>query len=220
VDSKVQMLLNKLDELDLTENTIVVLTSDHGEAFGEHDGRDFLLQKESVHYTGHYKGLFDTETRVPLVLRVPGLEGGRRVNSVTQSVDLLPTLLELLEIDNERTIDGSSLLPLINGEPRPNSFAFSEMRKRVQRRTVFSKSIVTNGWKLMAIESDEGEVLRLHRLAQGEDQNLADVEGLLTQELRQQIHDLTGGKVMEEEERDAETLERLRSLGYIEEDTQ
>ncbi len=220
VDTKVRMLLDKLDELGLDDDTIVVLTSDHGEAFGEHDGRDFLLQKESTYYTGHYKGLFDTETRVPLLLRVPGLDGGRKVNSVTQSVDLLPTLLELLVIGNERTIDGSSLLPLINGEPRPDSYAFSEMRKRVGGRTVLSKSIVADGWKLMAIESDEGEVLRLHRLEQGEDQNLAGVEGPLAEELRQRIHDLTDGRVMEEEERDAETLERLRSLGYIEDDLQ
>jgi len=216
VDTKVQMLLDKLDQLDLDQETIVVITSDHGEAFGEHDGRDFLLREESTYYTGHYKGLFDSEIRVPLLMRVPGLAGGRRVDTVTQSVDLLPTLFELLDIDNERTVDGRSLLPLIRGEERPDSFAFSEMRKRVQGRTVLSKSIVTGGWKLMAIESDQGEVLRLHRLEQGEDQNLAGREGRLAEALRQRIRDLTDGKVMEEEERDAETIERLRSLGYIE----
>ncbi len=220
VDSKVRMLLDKLEELDLADETIVVITSDHGEAFGDHDGRDFLLQEKSAFYTGHYKGLFDTETRVPLLLRVPGMAGSRRVESVTQSVDLLPTLLQLLGIENERTVDGGSMLPLIHGEERPDSFAFSEMRKRVQGRTVLSKSIVADGWKLMAIESDQGEVIRLHRLAEGEDLDLAGEEEPLARELLQRIKDLTGGKVLEEEEHDEETLERLRSLGYIEEDSE
>lgn len=216
VDTKVRMLLDKLEELDLEDETIVVITSDHGEAFGEHDGRDFLLQEKSAYYTGHYKGLFDTETRVPLVMRVPGLVGNRNVDTVTQSVDLLPTILELLKIGNERTMDGSSLIPLIHGEERKDSFAYSEMRKRVSGRTVLSKSIVADGWKLMSIESDEGEVLRLYRLEQGEDQDFSGREGPLADALRQRIRDLTGGKVIAEEERDEETIELLRSLGYIE----
>jgi len=220
VDSKVGMLLEKLDELSLADETIVVLTSDHGEAFGEHDGRDFLLQPQAAYYTGHYKGLFDTETRVPLLLRVPDHPGGRRVTSVTQSVDLLPTLFDLLAIDNDREIDGRTLAPLLHGGERPESFAFSEMRKRVQGRTVSSRSLVTRGWKLMAIESDEGEVLRLHRLDEGEHENLADDERELAEHLRERIRGLTGGRVMAEEDPDEETLELLKSLGYIENDSE
>jgi arylsulfatase A-like enzyme len=219
VDCKVQMLLDKLDELDLQDSTIVVITADHGEAFGEHDGRDFLLEEQSTFCTGHYKTLFDTETRVPLMLRVPGVVGNREVESVTQSVDLLPTLLELLAMSNERSVDGRSLRPLIDGRQRPDGFAFSELRKRVKGRTVLSRSIVADGWKLMAIESDQGEVHRLHRLEQGEDQDLADREGPVAEKLLQQIRELTGGKVMEEEKPDEETIELLRSLGYIEEDS-
>lgn len=220
VDTKVQMLLDKIEELGLEDETIVVITADHGEAFGENDGRDFLLQEESAFYTGHFQGLFDTETHVPLVLRVPGVAGNRKVDAVTQSVDLLPTLLELLNIPNERTVDGRSLLPLINGQPRPESFAFSEMRKRVKGRAVLSRSIVADGWKLTAIESDQGETLRLHRLGQGENQNLTDREAPVAEALRQRIRDLTGGRVMEEEKPDEETTELLRSLGYIEEDSE
>jgi arylsulfatase A-like enzyme len=220
VDTKVRMLLEQLERLNLADDTIVVITSDHGEAFGEHDGRDFLLREESTYTTGHYKTLFDTETRVPLVMRIPGQEGGREVESVTQSVDLLPTLLELMQIKNPRTVDGRSLLPLIRGEEQLDGFAFSELRKRVEGRTVFSRSIVADGWKLMTIESDQGEVIRLHRLEQGEDQDLSATEDHLAQTLRQRIRDLTNDKVMAEDKPDEETLDLLRSLGYIEDDSQ
>ena len=94
----------------LWERTIVVVTSDHGEEFGEHGGRRHsrTCYRESVH--------------VPLALRVPGL-APRRVDDVVSLVDIVPTLLELIgKPDDDATLSGRSLLiPALeeNAAPRP-----------------------------------------------------------------------------------------------------
>jgi len=94
-------LLDRLDELGLGDETLVVFTSDHGEAFGEH-GR-FLhgdLHVETLH--------------VPLVLRFPGrLPAGTRVRAPARLLDLMPTVLDLVGLPVPADIQGRSLVPLI-----------------------------------------------------------------------------------------------------------
>jgi arylsulfatase A-like enzyme len=95
-----------LRETDLLDNTILVITADHGEAFGEHGYR----------YHGH--GVYDELTRVPFILRLPG--PGRpvgKISALTETMDLLPTIFALLALSYpEDQVQGSSLLPLLTGE--------------------------------------------------------------------------------------------------------
>jgi arylsulfatase A-like enzyme len=95
-----------LRERDLLENTLLVVTSDHGEAFGEH-GHKY-----------HVDGVYDEQVHVPLLVRFPGAERVRgRVGALTQTVDLLPTVLDLFGIPwPEDSVQGHSLLPLISGD--------------------------------------------------------------------------------------------------------
>jgi arylsulfatase A-like enzyme len=105
MDASIQSLFTSLAALGLEEETLVVVTSDHGETLNEHD----------CYYDHH--GLYETNLRIPLILRYPGkLPAGTRVDRQTQIKDVMPTILELLGVSNEIPFDGRSLLPLVHGE--------------------------------------------------------------------------------------------------------
>lgn len=104
VDHHVGRMLDTLDELGLADDTVVIFTSDHGEWLGEH-------LKYGKGYPGH-----DCVSRVPLLMRVPGVEGGKRVSHLVEGVDVVPTLLELCGAPVPPHLQGSSLMSLIQGQ--------------------------------------------------------------------------------------------------------
>jgi arylsulfatase A-like enzyme len=86
------------------EDTLVILTADHGEVLDDHDG-----------YFDHH-GLYEANVRVPLILYWPGrLPEGRRVPGIVQNLDLAPTLLELAGVPDRDSMEGLSLLPPLFG---------------------------------------------------------------------------------------------------------
>jgi arylsulfatase A-like enzyme len=102
-DRELGRLLDALRERELYEDTLVIVTSDHGEAFGEHDG------------FGHYKALYEELVRVPLVIHVPGQQS-RTVDSQVGLTDLAPTVLDYVGLEVSENISGESLQPLIQGD--------------------------------------------------------------------------------------------------------
>ena len=116
VDAQVGRLLDALDQLNLRENTIVVLWGDHGYHLGDHG-----LWSEMTN--------FEAATRAPLILSVPGQQGaGRMTAALTESVDLYPALCEICELPVPLGLEGSSFVPL---------FADPD---RLWKRAVFSQS--------------------------------------------------------------------------------
>ena len=98
----IRPLLDRLDQLGLARDTLVVFTSDHGEAFGEHG----QFQHDDL-----YAGTL----RVPLVLRWPGrLPAGLRIGSRVRLIDVMPTILELLGVPAPPSLQGQSLTPLLH----------------------------------------------------------------------------------------------------------
>lgn len=102
LDASIGTILGRLDALGLADDVAVVFTSDHGDLFGDHG----LMLKHFVHYRG--------VTRVPLLVRAPGLPAGRS-GALVSSADLAPTLLDLGGLDRFRGIQGRSLAPLMRG---------------------------------------------------------------------------------------------------------
>ena len=102
VDRQLGRLFDYLRVSGLERDTIVVLTSDHGEMLGE--GGSF----------GH-NYLFDENLQVPLIVAYPGAVPGARVPSQVRSIDILPTILDLAGVDPLTGIDGTSLTALMNG---------------------------------------------------------------------------------------------------------
>ena len=102
-DTFIGRFLHRLEELGLADDTIVVLTSDHGELFGEHG--------EVNHYT-----VYDENVLVPLMMAGPGFEDGlRRIALQVRSVDIMPTLLDWVGLHPPEGLDGQSLLDLMRG---------------------------------------------------------------------------------------------------------
>jgi arylsulfatase A-like enzyme len=96
-------LASLLDALDLADDTLLIVTSDHGEELLEHGG------------TTHGQP-YEEAARVPLVLRGPGIPAGARIAARAELVDLLPTVLDALELPVPPHVQGESLLPLIAGD--------------------------------------------------------------------------------------------------------
>jgi arylsulfatase A-like enzyme len=107
VDDQIGRVLDMLDETGLASNTLVVLTSDHGETLGDH-------------WIMHKLGWFDQTFHVPLIVRDPrdrfDATRGRTVNVFTEHVDLLPTIAELLGAEVPLQCDGRPLTPWLEGE--------------------------------------------------------------------------------------------------------
>jgi arylsulfatase A-like enzyme len=116
-------LLDRLEELDLARDTLVVLTSDHGEAFGEHG----IFLHDDL-YTG--------TLHVPLIMRFPGkLPAGRRIATRAGLIDVMPTLLELLGVPAPAGMQGASLVPVLGGNDGAPRTAVSEYSNAAIGRT-------------------------------------------------------------------------------------
>ncbi len=105
LDTCVQSIFEKLDALGIAEDTVVVVTSDHGETLYDHD----------CHFDHH--GLYECTLNVPLAFKYPGKTKSRRLKDICQLKDLMPTLLDLMGIQTDIPFDGRNLLKLVNGEP-------------------------------------------------------------------------------------------------------
>lgn len=180
MDACIQSIFAKLEALGLEEDTLVVITSDHGETLYEHDC-----------YFDHH-GLYDCTLVVPLILKFPGkVPAGARISDVTLIQDIMPTVLDLLGIRTRIRFDGRSLADRINGgrlEKQVSEFYITEctwMRKHGWR---------TPEWKLIrALEPDfhfKPEV-ELYNLIQDpeENVNLAEQEPEIVQLLTKRMTD-------------------------------
>jgi arylsulfatase len=117
-DGVFRRLIKYLKQRDLLDRTIIVLTADHGEEFLEHG------------HIRHCRGVWDTVTRVPLIFRFPGGEGGIRIDGAVQNLDVVPTLLDYLTIEAEDLeLEGASLLPLLEEREPSRRYAFSDQRE-------------------------------------------------------------------------------------------
>ncbi len=104
LDFEIGQLFAHLSQLDLLDDTLVVLFGDHGENMTEHDS-----------WFDH-AGLYDSVTHVPLILWAPGRIPAAQSSAMVALIDILPTVLEVLGLPEADGIDGRSLMPLIRGE--------------------------------------------------------------------------------------------------------
>ena len=103
VDDQVGRILDELDELGLRDNTIVVVSSDHGDMLGSHGTR--LKRKP-----------WEESIRVPGIVRHPGAPAGRETDALFSHVDIAPTLLSLCELPVPAEMQGASLAPVVLGQ--------------------------------------------------------------------------------------------------------
>ena len=107
VDDQIGRVLAYLDETGQRDHTLIVFTSDHGEQLGDHH----LLGKV---------GYFDESFRIPLVIAAPGERGGQVIDAPTESIDVMPTMLDWLGAPSPQAVDGRSVMPFVRGQTPPD----------------------------------------------------------------------------------------------------
>jgi arylsulfatase A-like enzyme len=119
VDRWIGHLVDRVEQLGLSDRTLIIHTSDHGHLFGEHG-----LQGKPGGLLGN---LYEETTRLPLIIHHPqGLGAGKRVADIVQPPDLMPTILEFLGVPAPASVQGRSLWPSIRGDsPKEYTYAFS-----------------------------------------------------------------------------------------------
>jgi len=174
VDAKLGELLDVVQELGIAKETLLIVTSDHGESMTEH-GLFF----------DHF-GVYEPTIYVPLILRWPGqLPAGRRVGALVQGIDLSLTMLEAAGIQPPQTFQGQTLLPLACGETEKgrefivcNQGLWQAKRTISDGRWKLIKAIDNGLWPAPALElyNLEEDPAELTNMAYQEPQRAADLE--------------------------------------------
>jgi len=116
-DKWIGVLFNKLKQLGLEKNTLLIITSDHGEMLGEHDFR------------GHGIQPWEPLIHVPLIMTYPSrIPPGTAIKGMTESVDIMPTILDIcnIRIPKNKSMDGISLVEFIKHPNRGKSYIYSQ----------------------------------------------------------------------------------------------
>jgi arylsulfatase A-like enzyme len=217
MDAQVGRVLDEFRARNLAGNTVVVLTSDHGESLGEHN-----------YYFEHGRLPYDSCARVPLLIRWPGrTEGGHEYEGVVELVDIVPTLLEAVGLPPNPDAEGKSLVALLEGRP-PDlpEYALTESGYALN----YQRAIRNDVWKLIYVPSKtdrtimQGTLFELYQIREdpGEKVNLIDAEPELVLGLLKQLSLRMGtseGTVPlqpgDQLDIDTQSLEALRALGYV-----
>jgi arylsulfatase A-like enzyme len=207
MDAQVGRLVGFLESRDLLDETTVVIIGDHGESLGEHG--------EASH------GLFVYESvvRVPFVVRAAGARA-RQVEAVTRTIDVAPTVVELLGLPALHDIDGVSLVPLMAG--RVDDLALDAYSESMYPRYRFgwSELYAVRAGHLKFIEAPRPELYDV-RLDPGETRNLYRPGLPAIEPMRNRLRQVEARARRSSAEQaspvaaDSETTERLRALGYV-----
>ncbi len=235
-DENIGLVLNKLKELGIEDTTLVILLSDHGECFGEHNFSDFGYE-ENRPCIFHGKTLYDEEIHVPLIIKNPKSRiRGVRIGGIVETVDLFPTILEILNVSYDLEVDGESLLRLIRGGGRAKDYTISQTRPR---KGGFAIGIRTDEWKFVMmkpagvnlekdIAEQEGKDLNftengsegrgvkklLFKVSEKEGRNLFEKESEIAEELEKRLRNVIS-EIRGPLEIDRDTESLLKSLGYM-----
>lgn len=212
LDDAIGSLVETLDRLGLKDDTLMGFVSDHGTEFLEHD----------AHFHGHTA--YGELNRVPLFFWGPSfVTQPQTVSATVQTIDLMPTLLELSGLPVPEAAQGQTLIPFFSDPTAPwDRPAITELPMNM--RGAKATSIIQGGWKL--IEFDEEDGPRYELFSHGDDPlNLVDlasenpeiIENLsrVLGNWRKYAESARLSQSLSTESMSAAELERLRSLGYI-----
>jgi arylsulfatase A-like enzyme len=207
-DYNIGLVLEALRALGLRSNTLIVLTADHGEAFGENED------------VTHGNTLYDTSIRVPLIFNGQGLEhSGIVVDGLCESVDIMPTILDYVGISGPAEMQGKSLLPyLASGMSLPEGGGFLEtMGPSREEMKLFG--VVEDDWKFVYTPWGTSRLLFNLSTDPGETRNLVEEHPERARRMKAKMEGFLAVNTAEEKwervELDVRSLHHLRALGYI-----
>jgi len=206
-DAQIGRLLAELERRGQLDETLIVFSSDHGEGLGQHN------------HLAHIHQVYDTLIRVPLIVVDPRTShAGTRVSHRVAWVDLFPTIAEMLGVDPPSPSSGTSLAPLLRGDPMAPRPVFAETR----RPDAFTdkRAIISGNFKFIHSWSDGREWEELYDLETdpGELHDLVSQRPDVSDELRRALYDrlrmALRGRA-DEAELSPDDLDRLQALGYV-----
>jgi arylsulfatase A-like enzyme len=218
-DSYIEKVLAKLEKMGVLENTLIVFASDHGEEMYEHN-----------YYFFHSCSMYEGVLRIPLIMKFPNvIPAGKIVDNQIESIDIVPTVLQLLKAPLRDDFEGRSIISLLFED------ASDLWHPAFGERAAAIYSIRTPQWKYIynpdnyhtycsRSDDDEGEgyliaAEELYDMQNDphEKNNVAAQHREVALELRAQILEWlnTNKRVHKEYELTKEAEERLRALGYI-----
>ena len=108
-DGRLQDLFDRLQANGVLDEALLIVMADHGENMEENSG-----EREAHPFT--HRRLYESVSHTPLLIHFPGQTEGKRFTSITQNIDILPTLMELFDMPLDLKIEGKSLVPLLRGD--------------------------------------------------------------------------------------------------------
>ena len=156
VDHQVGIVLNALEKSIYKENTIVVLWSDHGYEIGEKG-------------TFGKHTLWSESTRIPLIIKLPWMKGGKKINNPVELLDLYPTLLEVTNLPKNPLNEGKSLISIINGK-------IEDLRPAITTYGINNHSLINETHRYIKYEDGSEELYDLIN-DPNEINNIADRDG-------------------------------------------
>jgi arylsulfatase A-like enzyme/Tfp pilus assembly protein PilF len=206
-DHCIGQVLEKLRQLGIYDSSLIIITGDHGEMLGEHG--------ENTH--GYF--VYLSAIRVPLIIKLPGTNKGRRITQPTALIDIMPTVLSLAGIAVPASVQGQDMSGYILQARKPASarFIYTESLLPTEYKCNPLLAMVNWPWKYIHTTRDE-----LYNLGDdpAEKVNLAPQQSRLARQLRGQMDAIISDSLQAERtdsklELDEASLNRLMSLGYV-----
>jgi len=205
-DQQLGRFLDAVGKKSPVDKTLIVVLADHGESLGDHG--EF----------NHGVFLYDATLQIPFLISGPGVPAGVRVSQQTRTIDVLPTILELLGGKPPAICQGVSLMPVFSGGSVATTFSYEEtLYPKMNMGWAELRGIRTARWKYIRAPKPE-----LYDLAQdpGETTNVIYAHPKESGELEAALKKLSsessnGVEKVASSQVDSHTLEQLKSLGYL-----
>ena len=206
-DHCIGQVIDRLKTLGLYESTLIVVTADHGEMFGEHD--------EQTH--GYF--IYNGNIKVPLIIKVPGIHEATTIEDFAGTVDIVPTICSLLGIDIPEHVQGKDLSPYYRqnrppSDTEPSLYSESMLPTKYGGNSLLG--LITGGYKYIQTTRPE-----LYDLINDptESVNLLAGQSQRGRIMQDQLKQILEESVLEEIESslelDTEAIKKLESLGYL-----
>jgi arylsulfatase A-like enzyme len=211
LDAQLGNLFKKIKDLGLYDNSIIIITSDHGEAFGE---RGFV---------GHVNSVYQDQIWVPLIIKYPKISRKAVVHDLVSLIDLMPTVLDVLNFPIPSNIDGISLLKQSKDKSRPiiaESYP-GDLRWNLHPRFERTEcAIFSEPYKFITSTSGKRELYNLSKdPTEKEDLSVSDreISRKLEAEMNQWVNsaEFADTEAASAPKFDTDTINRLKSLGYL-----
>lgn len=207
VDHWIGQIVDRLRALKVYDDTLLIITADHGEGLGDHGER------------AHCIFIYQSTQHVPLIVRAPHGRKGGRFDGRVSLVDLMPTVLDLAGLKTPERVEGTSLREGLEGRPASGTPRplYCESLQAAQFQCSPLNGIMQGSWKY--IRAPRQELYDLSRDAT-EMQNVFAKEAQVAERLRERLETMlqemeSAAAPQEDAAVDPDAVKRLQSLGYV-----